>query len=266
MQAEDGSLYLFEPFWACTRTKGLLTGGISGSFESHQSLPRDLDIVISLGGDGTFLSSVNLIRDSGIPVVGINMGRLGFLANISPAELDASLDNLLRKSFTCDERALISLECDTPLFGDFQYALNEVTIQKKGTSLVTIHTWCNEELVTSYWADGLIISTPTGSSAYSMSVGGPIVDPRCQSFILSPIAPHNLNVRPLVLPDHAVLRLQAESRYSEFYVTADSHSHVCRNGIEIKLRKAPFTFRVVNAASFFSTLRNKLMWGADIRN
>lgn len=266
LHTEKVEVYLYEPFLEFLREKNLLPQEISGTFTSHTDTPESLDLMISLGGDGTFLSTVSIVRESGTPIVGVNMGRLGFLANISISGLDDALDLLLSKSFTYDERTLISVECSIPVLGEFSYALNEVTIQKKGTSLITIHTWCDNEFITSYWADGLIISTPTGSSAYSLSVGGPIVAPQCRNFILSPIAPHNLNVRPLVLPDSAVLRLQAESRYQEFYVTADSRFHVCTNGVEIILRRAPFTINVVNATPFFSTLRNKLMWGADKRN
>jgi NAD+ kinase len=237
-------------------------------FSNHLDLPKDLDFLISIGGDGTFLESVTLVRDSGIPIVGFNSGRLGFLANISSADIDKAIKELLSKEYKLEQRSLIGLNCHNCLFGDFSYALNEVTIQKTSSSLITIHTYINDIFLNSYWTDGLILSTPTGSTAYSLSVGGPIVTPDSNNFIISPIAPHNLNVRPIIIPDSSVLKLKVEGRTSNYNITLDSRSAIIEIGMEIIVSKSPFKINLIklNSIDFFSTLRNKLMWGADKRN
>lgn len=237
-------------------------------FSNHLDLPKDLDFLISIGGDGTFLESVTLVRDSGIPIVGFNSGRLGFLANISSVDIDKALKELLNKEYKLEKRSLIGLNCQDCLFGDFSYALNEVTIQKTSSSLITIHTYINDLFLNSYWTDGLILSTPTGSTAYSLSVGGPIVTPDSNNFIISPIAPHNLNVRPIVIPDSSVLKLKVEGRTSNYNITLDSRSAIIEIGMEIVVSKSPFMINLIklNSIDYFSTLRNKLMWGADKRN
>lgn len=237
-------------------------------FTTHLDLPSDLDFLISIGGDGTFLETVTLVRDSGIPIVGFNSGRLGFLANISSSDIDNAIYELLNQRYVLEERSLIGLNCQECLFGDFSYALNEVTIQKTSSSLITIHTYIDDVFLNSYWTDGLIISTPTGSTAYSLSVGGPIVTPDSQNFIISPIAPHNLNVRPIIIPDSSVLKLKVEGRTSNYNLTLDSRSAVIEIGMEITVSKSPFKINLIklNSIDYFSTLRNKLMWGADKRN
>lgn len=237
-------------------------------FNSHSDLPKDLDFLISIGGDGTFLESVTLVRDSGIPIVGFNSGRLGFLANISSSDIDNAIQELLDKKYILEQRSLVGLYCNECLFGDFAFGLNEVTIQKTTSSLITIHTYINDVFLNSYWTDGLIISTPTGSTAYSLSVGGPIVTPDSQNFIISPIAPHNLNVRPIIIPDTSILKLKVEGRTSNYTLTLDSRSAVIEIGMEIVVRKSPFQINLIKLDSidYFSTLRNKLMWGADKRN
>lgn len=237
-------------------------------FTNHGDLPKDLDFLISIGGDGTFLESVTLVRDLGIPIVGFNSGRLGFLANISSADIDNAIHELLNKNYTLEERSLIGLNCQQCLFGEFSYALNEVTIQKTSSSLITIHTYINDIFLNSYWTDGLIISTPTGSTAYSLSVGGPIVTPDSRNFIISPIAPHNLNVRPIIIPDTSILKLKVEGRTSDYNITLDSRSAIIEIGMEITVQKSPFQINLIklNSIDYFSTLRNKLMWGADKRN
>jgi NAD+ kinase len=237
-------------------------------YSDFSDLPKDLDFLISIGGDGTFLESVTLVRDTGIPIVGFNSGRLGFLANISSGDIDKALNELLDKNFTLEQRTLIGLECNDCLFGDFNFALNEVTIQKTTSSLITIHTYINDVFLNSYWTDGLIISTPTGSTAYSLSVGGPIVTPDSRNFLISPIAPHNLNVRPVVIPDESILKLKVEGRTSNYNLTLDSRSAIIEIGTEIIVKKSEFTIPLIklNSIDYFSTLRNKLMWGADKRN
>jgi NAD+ kinase len=237
-------------------------------FNSYADLPKDLDFLISIGGDGTFLESVTLVRDSGIPIVGLNSGRLGFLANISSPDIDLAINALVEKRYELEQRSLVGLYCETCLFGDFAFALNELTIQKTTSSLITIHTYINDVFLNSYWTDGLIISTPTGSTAYSLSVGGPIVTPDSQNFIISPIAPHNLNVRPIIIPDTSVLKLKVEGRTSNYTLTLDSRSAIIEIGMEIVVKKSPFQINLIKLESidYFSTLRNKLMWGADKRN
>lgn len=237
-------------------------------FSNHNDLPKDLTFLISIGGDGTFLESVTLVRDTGIPIVGFNSGRLGFLANISSSDIDRAIQALLSNHYILEQRSLVGLYCEECLFGDFAFALNEVTIQKTTSSLITIHTYINDVFLNSYWTDGLIISTPTGSTAYSLSVGGPIVTPDSSNFIISPIAPHNLNVRPIIIPDTSILKLKVEGRTSNYTLTLDSRSAIIEIGMEIIVRKSPFQINLIkfDSPDYFSTLRHKLMWGADKRN
>lgn len=240
----------------------------SGFYDNCENLPGDIDFLISIGGDGTFLEAITYIRDTGIPIIGINSGRLGFLANIAGSEVDKSIDDLLSKNYTIDERCILELSSSQPLFPDFPFALNECTIQKNGSSLITIHVYSDGVFLNSYWTDGLIVATPTGSTAYSLSVGGPIVTPQSHAFIISPIAPHNLTVRPLIIPDLSSLTLIVEGRTNSFFVTLDSRSVICELKTEITLSKASFPVRMIKLPQidFYTTLRNKLMWGVDKRN
>lgn len=238
-------------------------------FTRHSDLPSDTDYVISIGGDGTFLDAISFVRDSRIPTIGINSGRLGFLANISKEEIRTALLPVFEGRCSFEERSLICLETENKLFGDFNFALNELTIHKKDSaSMITVHAYINDKFLNTYWADGLIISTPTGSTAYSLSVGGPIVAPESKNFIIAPIAPHNLTVRPIVVTDSNVLRFKVEGRNPDFLASLDHRSEFFDSSIELTVKKANFTIRTVSwqGHNFFSTLRNKLMWGADIRN
>jgi len=243
-------------------------GAISGTFCGYDDLFHDTCFLVSVGGDGTFLHSINIIRDSGIPVVGINIGRLGFLALVTGDDLQESVEKLLAGELPVEERTLLHATINGQPAEDFPYALNDMVIQKNAAGMITVHTWCNDEFLNSYWADGLIVSTPTGSSAYSLSVGGPIVAPESQNFIISPIAAHNLNVRPLVISDDVVLKLKTECRdYNRYFtLSLDSRSIECISGTEIELKRAGFKVKIVKSASFYTTLRNKLMWGVDKRN
>jgi len=238
------------------------------TFTGHNDLHPETQYLISVGGDGTFLNSINIIRDSGIPVLGINTGRLGFLANISGDDLQESVEKLLAGELPVEERTLMYATIGGQPVDDFPYALNDTVVHKSSIGMITVHTWSDNEFLNTYWADGLIVSTPTGSSAYSLSVGGPIVAPESQNFIISPIAAHNLNVRPLVIPDHVTLKLKAECRDNDrhFSLSLDSRSVECISGTEIEVRRAGFKVKTVKSASFYSTLRNKLMWGVDKRN
>ncbi len=237
-------------------------------FDEQSGLPEDIDFLFSLGGDGTFLETVCHVRDKGIPILGINTGRLGFLANISRDDIESSIDDLLKGNYELEDRCLIRLNTSEGIIDEMNTALNEITIIKKNTSMITINAELDGEYLNSYWADGLIISTPTGSTAYSMSVGGPIVLPESRNFIISPISPHNLTVRPIVVPDDKTISLEIKSRSNEFQVALDSRSYTVKSGVKLLIDKAPYCIRMVKfpSNSFYNTLRNKLMWGVDRRN
>lgn len=239
------------------------------TFSQHHELAGKVKYLISLGGDGTMLDTVSLIRDSGIPVIGMNMGRLGFLAGVAKEGIRDAVESLLRGHYTIDKRSLIRLESDKPLFNGVSYALNELTIHKKDTSsMIIIHTYLNGEFLNSYWADGLIVSTPTGSTGYSLSCGGPIIFPNSENFVITPISPHNLNVRPLVIADDQVISFEIEGRSSFFHVTLDSRTETIDSSIQLATRKENFEFNLIRLSNenYLSTLRNKLMWGLDTRN
>ena len=237
-------------------------------FSSHNDL-KNIDFFFSIGGDGAFLEAISLVRDSGIPMVGINSGRLGFLADVAQAELESALERFFAGQYYLQPRSLIKLENDLGLFADFPYALNEFTVHKQDTSqMITVHVEVGGDYLNSYWADGLIISTPTGSTAYSLSVGGPIITPTAANFIIAPIAPHNLAIRPVVVPDSEEIKLMIEGRGERYLASLDSRSDAFGSDIEMRLKKADFSINVLqfDNQSFYSTLRNKLMWGIDKRN
>jgi NAD+ kinase len=239
------------------------------TFESHQDLKNGFDLLISLGGDGTFLKSVSFIRDSGVPILGINTGRLGFLSNIAKTQIDQTLDRFEKGQFEFQKRSLLRVETDEQLFGDENFALNELTLQKKDTSsMVKVHAYLDDKYLNTYWADGLIVSTPTGSTAYSLSCGGPIITPGCQVHMLTPIAAHNLNVRPVVVPDHMPISLQIEGRDRSYLLSLDGHSRQIKQGEKVKITKAEFMINVVKFEdnNFLDTIRNKMLWGSDTRN
>jgi NAD+ kinase len=227
------------------------------------------DLVLSVGGDGTFLETVLKVRDFGIPIAGVNTGRMGFLANISADEIGHSVDMLCKGDYEIVERCLLEITKPLGLFeGNASSALNEITIQKADLSMISISVFVNETHLNTYWADGLIVSTATGSTAYNLSVGGPILSPEDESIIISPIAPHNLTIRPIVLSGEGLIRMVIEGRSSEYLTTCDFRSKKMPFSEEINIRRAPVKIRTVmlNGRDFYSTLRNKLMWGADRRN
>jgi NAD+ kinase len=239
------------------------------TFTSHDELKGNIDFLFTLGGDGTMLDTISLVRDSGIPIVGINTGRLGFLATISKDDIAKCVETILQGRYDIDQRSLIRLETNTPIFGEVNYALNEITIHKKDSStMIIIHTYLNGEYLNSYWADGLIISTPTGSTGYSLSCGGPIIVPQSENFVITPIAPHNLNVRPIVVSDKYVISLEVEGRSQYFLASLDSRSVTIDSSIQLAARKEDFMANIVRLhnENFLGTLRNKLMWGLDVRN
>lgn len=239
------------------------------TFTSHQDLKSKVDILVSIGGDGTFLETISIVRDSGIPILGVNTGRLGFLANTSRNEINPVLNDLKDGKYRLQERSLITLVTEEHLFGQDNFALNELTVHKKDTSsMITIHTYIGDLYLNKYWADGLIVSTPTGSTAYSLSCGGPIMVPGAQDFIITPIAPHNLNVRPVVVPDDRVIRLKIEGRGREYLCSLDSRSVTIDSAVELTIQKANFKINAIQTEgqNFLSTIRNKMMWGLDRRN
>lgn len=239
-------------------------------FKDHKELMESkVDVVISLGGDGTMLDTVSIIRDSLIPIIGINFGRLGFLASINKNDIQSAINSLFKKEFSLDARALLTIESEHNLFGDENFALNDITIHKRDTSaMMIIHAYLNGDFLNSYWADGLILATPTGSTAYSLSCGGPIIFPRSGNMVVTPISPHNLNVRPIVLSDTNKLSFEIEGRSSKYLLTCDSRTEVIDTSIRVTVKKADFCINLVrlNNESYLTTLRNKLLWGIDTRN
>jgi NAD+ kinase len=239
------------------------------SFDNYEELKEQADILLSIGGDGTLLNTITFVRDSGIPILGINTGRLGFISSISTDQIDSAINQLLKGNYDIQERTLLQLESENNLFGDTNFALNEVTILKKDTSsMIQIHAYLDDTYLNSYWADGLIIASPTGSTGYSLSCGGPIILPGTDNFIISPIAAHNLNVRPLVISDKTVIRLKVDEREELALVTLDSRSRAIDPSLVLTIRKANFKIKLIRLEdqSFVSTMREKLMWGKDKRN
>jgi NAD+ kinase len=259
---------VFKSFFEEAKDKLKLPGSVE-IFSGHEGLTEDIDFVISLGGDGTLLDTVTLVRDKNIPVAGINFGRLGFLASIGRDEMVDAVKALSRRSYIIDRRTLIHLDSNVPLFNDVPYALNEFAIHKRDTAaMIKIHTYLNGELLNTYWADGLILATPTGSTGYSLSCQGPVVFPDACSLVLTPIAPHNLNVRPIVVPDNTIISFEVESRSDDIICALDSRREIVDKNVLLAIRKENFMLNLVrlNENNFLQTLRNKLSWGLDKRN
>jgi NAD+ kinase len=252
-------------------SKYLKKARISARFKTYQTgkeLSR-VQLFISIGGDGTLLESITHIGKSEIPVLGINTGRLGFLANISREETEHALQCVLDGAYQLDTRALLKLETNKDIFGALNFALNDFTVVKKdSSSMITIHTYVDGDFLNSYWADGLIISTPTGSTGYSLSCGGPLVFPKSQNFVINPVSPHNLTVRPIVLPDSSRIVVQVEGRSRKYLVSLDSRMASVDSSIELQITKADFSANLVQLEvnNYFKTLRQKLNWGLDVRN
>lgn len=238
--------------------------------DDFNSIRGQADFLLSVGGDGTLLETIAFVRNSGIPILGINTGRLGFLAGVTVAEAVAhAIENLKDRKFSIEKRSLLKLETKNNLFGEINFALNEFTVQRKETSaMMTIHTSINGEFLNSYWADGLIISTPTGSTAYSLSCGGPLMVPDSKSFVITPLSPHNLNVRPLIVPEDSIISLRVEGRSIQHLATLDARSAIFTQDVELTIRKEDFKISLIrfNDHHFFNTIREKLIWGHDARN
>lgn len=238
-------------------------------FKSHEDFDAGNSFIFSIGGDGTFLHSVMNIRNFDIPMVGVNSGRLGFLADISQDQIQDALSNILNHKYNITERSMLQINFEGRPNPDFNYALNEIAVLKTdSSSMMNINAWLDNEFLNNYWADGLIISTPTGSTAYSLSVGGPILTPDSQNFVITPLAPHNLTIRPIVVPDNYEITLKVEGRGSNFLTSLDFRSEAVEFTTSIKVKKAGFKLKTVQLPDqvFFNTLRNKLMWGYDKRN
>ena len=239
------------------------------TFKDSEDLDDTFDCMISLGGDGTLLDTVTLVRDKNIPVLGINFGRLGFLASLGKENLETVVQALANHSYVVDQRTLIHMDANIPLFGDTPYGLNEFAIHKRDTSsMIKIHTYLNGEFLNTYWADGLIVATPTGSTGYSLSCNGPVVFPDSRSFVITPVAPHNLNVRPIIVPDNNIISFELEGRTDQFICTLDSRKEFVDRNVQLAVKKEKFGINLIrlNENNFLQTLRNKLSWGLDKRN
>ena len=259
---------VFEPYLK-EANRYLTLPSSTETFSGYDDLTEEIDFLISLGGDGTLLDTVTLIRNKRIPVAGINFGRLGFLAGIGREEMSMAIKALARRSYIIDRRTLIHLDSNVPLFNDVPYALNEFAIHKRDTApMVKIHTYLNGELLNTYWSDGLILATPTGSTGYSLSCGGAVVFPESSSFVITSIAPHNLNVRPIIIPDNTIVSFEIESRSDEVICALDSRRELVDKNVLLAVRKENFAVNLVrlNENNFLQTLRNKLSWGLDKRN
>ncbi len=254
----------FNQFYSAVKIKGKYS-----TFNSSADMDLSIDCLISLGGDGTLLDTVTLVKETGIPVLGINYGRLGFLANIGKEDLNTAFEALVDRKYVLDKRTLLHLDADIPLFHDTPYALNEFSIHKKDTSpMIKIHTYLNGEFLNTYWADGIIVATPTGSTGYSLSCNGPVVFPDSASFVITPVAPHNLNIRPIIVPDNTIVSFEIEGRTDGFLCTLDSRRELVPKEIQLAVKKEAFGINLIrfNENNFLQTLRSKLSWGLDKRN
>jgi|TARA_B110000879_G_scaffold82826_1_gene114959 NAD+ kinase len=239
------------------------------TFNSYETLKNKADFLLSIGGDGTLLKAVTYVRESEIPIMGINTGRLGFISSISADQIDDAITDILKGNYKINERTLLELSSDKKLFKEKNFALNEVAVSKKDTSsMIRIDAYVDDEFLNTYWADGLVVSTPTGSTGYSLSCGGPIIMPGTNNIIITPNAPHNLNVRPIVIDDNSVIKLKVEDRDQLALVSLDSRSRAFDSETELIIKKSDFKVRLVQPQnnSLIKTIRHKLMWGLDKRS
>ncbi len=270
LESKNTDIYIEEKFLKLIKLDVKLDKNYK-TFNSHLDLDNSFDFFLTLGGDGTILRSITYIRDSNIPVIGVNIGRLGFLATVKKEGINEAIEALYNNDFIVKERSLLKVQTtpENKDISELSYALNEITLNRKDTaSMITIETYLDDEYLTSYWADGLIISTPTGSTGYSLSCGGPVITPAAKSFVLTPVAPHNLNARPLIIPDSTKIKMRTIGRENEFSLSLDSRIAIVKNTTEIFVEKAAFTIKMIELKdnSFIQTLRKKLLWGEDTRN
>ncbi len=260
---------LYKPFYSFLVEELNMSPSYSSLFHSFDDFDENNEFIFSVGGDGTFLHSVKRIRNFDIPVVGVNSGRLGFLADISQEQMSDALTEIFNHNYTIVERSMLEVDFEGRENLDFNFALNEVTVLKTDTSsMINISAYLDKELLNNYWADGLIVATPTGSTAYSLSVGGPILTPDSENFVITPLAPHNLTIRPLVVPDNYTIKLKVEGRGTNYLTSLDFRSVPVEFSTRISIKKAGFKLKTLQLPelTFFNTLRNKLMWGVDKRN
>lgn len=268
LEKVNGTVFIYEPFMKFLDGKVKFRPDIF-LFNRQSEIEGKVNFFFSIGGDGTLLDTITLVGNSCIPVIGINMGRLGFLSSIPKTEILPALDEILQKRYTIEQRSLLRLESPDGLFGEFNYALNDLTIYKKGPlAMLTIRTYVNDEYLNTYWADGLIVATPTGSTAYSLSCTGPIITPESETFVITPIASHNLTVRPIVIPDSSIIKIVVEGRDVDFFAGLDSRIMKMNNPVEFIVRKEDFKINLLRLSNkdFYKTIREKLKWGLDIRN
>jgi len=259
---------VFLPFYEEIKDRINLPAGTS-TFYLSDDLTNDIEFVISLGGDGTLLDTVGLVRDKGIPIMGINFGRLGFLASIGREQLADAVKALKKQTYVIDKRTMIHLDASISMFGNVPFALNEFSIHKRDTApMIKIHTYLNGEFLNTYWADGLIVATPTGSTGYSLSCNGPIMFPESGSFLITPVAPHNLNVRSIVVPDDNIISFEVESRTDHIICALDSRREIVSKNVQLAVKKEAFLLNLLRLTenNFLQTLHNKLSWGLDKRN
>jgi NAD+ kinase len=264
----EGVTLIYQPFYESLRDK-IVFREEPRIFTRQAEIAHVADFLFSIGGDGTILDSVGIVGDSGIPVAGINLGRLGFLSSISKEHIIPAIDAIQHGHYQIEKRTLLRLDSPERLFGSTNCALNDLTVYKPNVmTLLTIKTWINGEFLNAYWADGLIVATPTGSTAYSLSCTGPIIYPDAENFLITPIASHNLTVRPIILRDDCEIRIRVEGKNSEFNVSLDSRIEKVENSVELVIHKAPFKINLLrlNDKNFFQTIREKLNWGLDNRN
>jgi NAD+ kinase len=262
------AMMVYEPFFKAIENKVSFNKDVQ-FFKEHTEIRNQVNFLLSVGGDGTLLDTITLVRDSGVPILGINLGRLGFLASINKEMIIPAINAIIEGNYTLDKRTLVKIESENNLFGELNYALNEMTVYKKNPlSMLSIKVFVNNEFLNVYWADGLIIATPTGSTAYSLSCGGPIITPDSENFIITPISTHNLTVRPIVIPDNSLIKIQVESRESDYFASLDSRFISVPSTTELTVKKESFHINLLkmNNQNFFSTIRHKLLWGSDVRN
>ena len=269
LHAIDANVYIYTPYYKQFKDRLKFKKDV-GTFDGHLDLKmKKFDFLISMGGDGTILDAVTAIRDENVPIMGINLGRLGFLASIDKSMINKAIELISNDRYMLGARTMLFLESDHDLFGDMKFALNDFTILKRDTSsMITINTYINGAYLATYWADGIILSTPTGSTGYSLSCGGPIVFPDSENFVLTPVAPHNLNVRPLVISDDSIVSFEVKGRAENFLCTLDSRFETISSSDQIAIRKNDFKVKLVELPDrgFLSTMREKLAWGIDTRN
>jgi len=269
LHEEDITTYVYKPYLKQLEGQIAFKRDI-GSFESHLDFSiKKFDCMITLGGDGTILSATTLIRHHEIPILGINLGRMGFLASIEKRRVQEAVRLFKRGTFEVEERGMLYLESNMPLFGEIRFALNDFTLLKRDTSaMITVHAYVNGAYLNSYWADGIIVATPTGSTGYSLSCGGPIIFPTSGNFVITPVAPHNLNVRPIVISDNNVVSFEIEGRTENFLATLDSRFEMITSSHQLAVKKNPFSTKLIRMMDidFMDTIRAKLSWGVDTRN